>query len=361
MIIASKKITAMFALGCCVTASIFANDTAPQTAVTAETPKATEVGVSQASSAPKKEHRYNMEDKTPASNPSAKKDNPSFFVRAAYTFWAPYNSGLAVAFGNGTTSVRGNTLSPATNTVSGFKVATGMKTMHDGWNARANYTWFYHNPKFKNLNASPDYTYNSFDVNNAIISSIESKYYVQFNRVDASVSRSYSIAKSVTLNPWLGLLSAWDKQYINTDSISSSEANPNETANRQIKQDWWGIGPYAGGEISYGFTDSLGLYISSGAAILLAEHKSYINAAASSHPELVTNNLDKRYGVEPALETSFGVRWGSSWENFGISINLAWEMQSYFEHISFSNSANLIQNATIYSMQGLTLGAEVSF
>ncbi|MCH9811775.1 hypothetical protein K0U07_03315 [bacterium] len=304
---------------------------------------------------------YGRDHRVPPAQPlGQREDNLNFFVGASYTYWLPYNSALALAFGKGRATERGNTLSPATQGVSGFKVSAGTNLFHDGWHARANYTWFLHNPGLKRSpNVSSDYNYIAWGGIEAQINYLDSRYYVFFNRVDACINRNYFIGDYVVFRPWLGLLGAWDSQFVkaNNESLLGSVISVTET---KMKQDWWGVGPYAGGEATYCFTDNIGLFIQSGAAILYAQHHAYTDASSPTFGFYGANRYTP-HNVEPMFELSLGMRWDMMWDEVAFRVDLAWEMQTYLEHISFPVYSDLIQNFVDYSMQGLTVSGRISF
>lgn len=286
----------------------------------------------------------------------------NFFIGAAYTYWAPYQEGMNLAVGGDSTSVQGNIISARMNAQSGFKVFASSNCFHDGWVASACYTWFY-NPASLRPNTlidGPTYV-PTFNADTISYSAMESDFTNQFNRIDVQVDRSFFAGHYLAFRPRLGLLAAWEKQHLNYNGdISGGENNAQDRFS--MVQSWWGIGPYSGGEATYYFSSDWGLYISSGIAMLLSYHDvDNNNFRLETSFTAVNNSVDHFPNVEPMMEVGLGVRWEGNWTNWGLKIDLGWELQTYFNHNGFLGYYSPVGVYGNYSMQGLTLAAEVCF
>ncbi|MCH9617535.1 MAG: hypothetical protein SP4CHLAM5_03000 [Chlamydiia bacterium] len=339
MITTTKKVTALFVLGCLTATNIFADNMSS-----------------------KKEQEPSMEQYVPPAQPLGKDGSLNYYLKAAYTLWAPYNNATTYGTGIGTASLRGNILQANTYAASGFKVGAGANLDHDGWHLGATYTWFLHDPATTGdaVNAGQDY-YSIQDIA-LTLNSASSKYKIQFNRIDAMIHRNFYIGHYVAFRPWLGLLASWDTQNLNYNTTGDDDI----TVRSRLKQTWWGIGPYGGAEATYYITNHFGLYISSGASMLLTEktNTSYFYSTTADAPAVenfIENNKGNQNDVEPLLEASLGVRYESLWEKVSLRIDLAWETQTYLMHTSFLEIGDSVPTRTNYSMQGLTATARVSF
>lgn len=332
-----KRLFPLFAAACCLTTTAFAYDGE-------ETNK-----------------KHNAAHAVPPPQHPGGPDALSFYVGAAYTYWVPYQEGMNLAIGNptSTTGNEGNVLRAAMNGASGFKVFLGANTHHDGWVAGLNYTWFNYAPKMKANTLITDVTYQGVFSDNAF-TSLESKFYSQFNRIDATLGRSFYAGHYMTFRPWLGLLGAWDTQHLKYNSVVTSTV----TEKARMTQSWWGIGPYAGGEGTYYFANDWGLYISSGASLLLANHAVTMENLDYTDGQATTVNSNYKTApnsVDPMLETTLGLRWDSNWTDWALCIDLGWELQTYFNHNGFQGINNSVGNMGTFSMQGLTLAVKVNF
>lgn len=281
-----------------------------------------------------------------------------FFLGMSYTFWSPYETGINIAYPIGNTEKAGNYIQPNTYGVSGFKVTGGTQTHHDEFNTRFCYTWFNHHPGYSTKQLDPEllYEYPFFELSASSYYQIKSQYRIQFNRMDGILDKEIFTGHYITYRPWLGLLGAWDTEHLNA---YGKEADlPDESSSQQMRQYWWGVGPYAGIETRCFFTENFGINIQAGTALLYAQHRLKSNnvkrVSGASIQEVVNIQNFDFYNTEPMMEGLLGVFWEENWKNFGVKINIAWELQTYFKHNGFSkyySPAGILGN---YSMQGLT-------
>ncbi len=335
-----KKLIILLALtNCCTETRLFADDTHTQT------------------------NQYSI---APAKNPLAD-DTLPFYIQAAYTYWVPYQEGMNLAYSghSGTASIPGNIIRPNIEVCNGFKVAIGANTMHDGWMVGFNYTWFNNAPAMAANPLIPNLAYRqAFDgSSNHQILELSSKWSNQFNRIDGQLDRSFYAGHYLAFRPWLGLLGAWDTQNVNANDLEFE--GQIENVNKQVRweQNWWGIGPYAGCEASYYFTNNCALYISSGGAMLLANHcpsQAEYKVQGATVLDYDFNLKNSFYNVEPMIETSLGLRWESFWTKWALCIDLSWELQTYFSHNGFQSFQYPMGIMGKYSMQGLTAGVKIS-
>lgn len=307
------------------------------------------------------------DEKPPSIKPvPIEKDHLPFFIGASYTFWKPYQSGINIAYSEGNIQTKGTVIEPKTHAVSGFKVAAGTHTFHEAWDVCINYTWFNQTPSTSNnpLKDKQTIVYQSpfFDPPVTNYASLTSKFNIQFNRIDGFVKKDVLITDFLTLSPWMGLLGAWDKQRIQFDGKIDIL---NDTQSANMRQIWWGIGPYSGALLNFYCFKDISIFIRSGTSLLYTQHyvKTYnfINNPDGSKKAAVSNNLTDFYSVDPMLETSLGINWKYNQKNYGLRFLLAWELQTYFNHNGFQDYASPIGNTESFSMQGLTIGAQFDF
>ena len=304
----------------------------------------------------------------PAAHPAGK-ENLTFLVGASYIFWQPFQAGTNVAFGTGIltnpSTEAGNIYTPQFNAQSGFKVNLGANVDHDGWNVNAEYTWFYNNPGMRTNKLPTDAgdIFSKFTLDTPPqIKGLQSMYKNQFNRIDAVLDRAFYAGHYLALTPFIGLLGAWDMQYLNFDTQSNQVtiAFNNNTVSTRSNQSWWGIGPYAGINSSYFFTNEWAIYLNSGVSMLLANHetsqKQYEYDLSNNIAAYTYNTNANINAVEPMLEGALGLSWDSYWPEWAVHVTVAWELQTYFAHSRFDT--NVMEN---YSMQGLTIGLGVNF
>ena len=309
----------------------------------------------------KDEHKHNMQHAVPPGQYPGGDDSLDFFVGASYTYWVPYQTGMVIGQGRtGAAGNYGNFATPSVEGASGFKVMLGANTQHDAWNVQIEYTWFYRSPGFSanNLKNSVPYTA-TFNQTDVLYTELSSKFKNQFNRIDAMVDRSFYAGHYLAFRPWLGLLGAFDYQDLDYNAVASGAQQQ-----ARFHQDWWGIGPYAGAEATFYFTNEWGLFISSGASLLLSNHDVRMrlgNVEDGTLSPSVINTKDNFNGVEPMVEAKLGLRWDSNWTDWALRIDVAWEAQTYFNHNGFLPYYSPTGVQGDYSMQGLTVGVRVNF
>ncbi|MCH9811564.1 hypothetical protein K0U07_02230 [bacterium] len=287
----------------------------------------------------------------------------NFSIGAAYTYWVPYQEGMILAVGGNNTTVAGDTITPAVSAQSGFKVFGSTNCYHDGWVAHLGYTWFYNPTNLRANTLIDNVTYTAtFNNDSVTYSSINSQFGNQFNRIHASVDRAFFAGHYLAIRPWMGLLAAFEEQhlvYVGTHSVGDGSYD-----GFHMSQNWWGIGPYGGTEATYYFAPDWGLRVYSGLSMLYAEHKArYKNftVTSSQTSEAVNNSLALYWGVEPMLEVGLSICWEGNWTDWGLALDIGWELQTYFDHNPFQGYYSGVGIAGNYSMQGLTVSARVSF
>jgi len=310
-------------------------------------------------------------------------DALSFFVGAAYTYWAPYEGGTNVAIAEGATSEdvlstqTGTIVSPAMNAVSGFKVGLGANTHHDNWVVALNYTWFYHAPGMKDSGVPSALTdtngnfYSVWSDDGISYDTLASQFHMQFNRIDACLDRAFYAGHYLAFRPWIGLLGAWDSQALNTNATFDAGNNTDLTTATatqiRMNQKWWGIGPYAGVDCTYYFANEFGLFLSSGAAMMLNnydvnEGQNYFTTTTSTTSLGSEYNFSNTFNnVAPMMEAVMGLRWDSFWTEWALRLELGWELQTYFAHNGYNGVVDARGVRGQYSMQGLTAVARVNF
>lgn len=297
------------------------------------------------------------------------KNNHSFHVTASYTLWKPYQEGMDVLYSLGTDSfftlstIRGDVVPARMYTRSGFKVGFEKYTESD-WNFGLNYTWFYNYPKLKNRTLISDITYLSPFVRSIFrFDTLSSQFINQFNRIDATFKRTFISGKSLTLSPSVGLLSAFDKQFLN---YFADVFDDDETLAATFKQDWWGAGPYGAVDCTcYFYEHIFGLFIRPGAALLYTNHEisqeaDFIDLVGEKGSSDL-NTYETFYDVEPMAEVSLGLILTYDAEKWSISAEAAWEIQNYFSHNGWKTYYQPVLDRGNYSMQGLTAGFTIGF
>ena len=286
-------------------------------------------------------------------------DAMMLFVSGSYTLWRPYQQGMALLYTVSDQASPTNWIYPRMNYQSGFKVALGVNTFHDGWKVEAEYTWFYNHPKANTpkLNLA-QVQYYAFWIDNVVTDAttdFSSRFANSFNRIDLTVDRAFYAGNYFTFAPWIGLVSAWENQTFYQEILT----NVPDYFEFNQTQNWWGIGPYLGADCTYYFLDYFGIFLTGGGSLNLCEHK--VSQYRTKDSQIDVNTSLQLWNVEPMADLMIGLRFNSYGMDFGMQIEAGWQLQVWFEHngfILYPITPNFFGN---YSMQGLTATLRLNF
>lgn len=300
----------------------------------------------------------------PSKFPGGDDDLP-FFIGLSYIYWQPYQTGMNLAVSGDALDIQGSSVRPITEAASGFKVNVSHNLEHDGWIMCGNYTWFYHNP-LERANALNDGTtyIPVFSGSVDAYQTLRSKFRTYFQRIDLSISRPQYVGHYLSLKSSAGLLGAWEFQR----NFFYGGTNTNNIINQTgvFKQDWWGIGPYVSAGGVFYLDNTWGIYFNTGAGLLLASHNVLMDIKNGNNLDQSITDFDcttKIYDVEPMVEGGLGLCWEKDNCTWFATVQLGWELQTYFAHNGFTNAKYYSPTGVRgnFSLQGLTLKVEFNF
>jgi hypothetical protein len=278
-----------------------------------------------------------------------------FFVSGSYTLWRPYQGGMGLLY---TYTEEGlapaNWVYPNTNYKSGFKVALGVNTFHDGWKVEAEYCWFYNHPHTTNvgLNSQVDYLA-IWAIDLGAVNEFAYNFSNTFNQINLTLDRTFYAGNYFTFAPWIGLIGAWEKQIFNQQIDATDFSIYNQT------QNWWGLGPYLGIDSTYYFVDYFGIFLKGGGALNICKHKT--SQYKTNDGILDLNTSIKIWDVEPMAEALIGIRLNSFGVDWGLELEVGWDLQLWFNHNGFIILPVTQAAFGNYSMQGLTATLRLEF
>lgn len=284
----------------------------------------------------------------------------NFFFYGAYTYWQAYQqNSLIVSVGNN--GAQGNVIYPNDGYRNGFKVGLGANNTFDGWYFGATYTWFYNFPgvRTNNLISGQNY-FTAFTANPVVFTSCASKFVNSFNRVDALFDKDFYSGKYFTFRPWIGFLGAWEHSKLYMEGATTEAP----LRRMELKQQWYGVGPYSGFGAMCNCTESFALFVNPGLAMLFANHSLSNDQQTLEAEGGTTYNVlyPKNYfNIEPMVEISLGFSFNMDYHNFSANIKAAWEMQTYLFHNGFQGFFPGMGVDGPYSMNGLTVGLRLGF
>lgn len=297
----------------------------------------------------------------------------TFAINVAYTLWTAREDGLAVSLSNvyipsvlSSTASSGSVFYPEWQLRSGFKAGANLLLDYDGWDIGAEYTWFWnkHN-RFTSVSASGTLSPTLFPASlDPIMDTASANWNNWFNRIDLDLGKGFYLGRYLSLRPFLGLVGAFERQSFDVEYSNSTF--PSLTITENNTQQWWAVGPYTGFNTSYicnaGINNEFSFFLDGGFALTWAHYKTH--NLSSTLPNLFLANVSNSLSsIDPMAELTLGMRWQNFWspccDNSSFLIQAAWEIQVWFNH----NQMALMnkQSMNNYSMQGLTLKAQVTF
>jgi hypothetical protein len=215
----------------------------------------------------------------------------------------------------------------------GFKVGLGCNWDFDGWVNYLEYTWL-HGSNTSSISTTPVTTaiklanWYGFNGNGATLQAatqLSSKWKVNLDMLDLTLSRPYYQGRNLTVSPFAGLRGAWIRQ-----NLRLSAAIPDAPFTSSVSHNSshsWGVGPRAGALghwlLGWGFR----LEGDMGASILFTRYTSVTNRqdALDVNPFIATmQNLNT---VRPMADMGLGIGWGSYFD----CQNFYWDISANYD------------------------------
>ncbi len=144
----------------------------------------------------------------------------------------------------------------------GFRVGAGRNLEYDQWDTQLYWTWF-RTDAHQSKRLSPEFIsvlggvlvteeihpeFFAADLSSAFSQSATIRWSLLFNMIDWELGRNYWISKGLSLRPFIGIKGGWIHQSIHVkyDNLIISSALTDISANEQVKNNFWGIGPVGG-------------------------------------------------------------------------------------------------------------------
>lgn len=252
------------------------------------------------------------------------------------------------------------------NWAPGFSAGLGYNMGHDQWDTRASYTWF----QSKATGQASGSVTSAFLA--ARLSFLEPysmgkvRLDLQYNMFDWDLGRTFSVSKSLSLRPDIGLKGGWINQMIH-----SSWATPHLlnlfffSAIENVKQRFYGAGPKGGAEGKWYFGNpqkhSLSL-IGKFEASYLWGHWSIRDRFIDDLATVITVNTSDRNFGSLVLYSFMGFGWDCNLnENRShIGLTLGYEIEDWLNQFQAFTNASGSQNNDLI-LQGLHFGLNVDF
>ncbi len=272
---------------------------------------------------------------------------------------------------------------------SGFRVGAGLDFAHDGWDTYLNYTWFHPETSKDSTSITPSSDPNilttlrpAWNLSiqaelSGVLTSASERWRFRDDVIDWELGRRFFISSYLTLRPYGGLKTAWQKQRqkINFTQLNIITGVETEFILKN-RQKFWGIGICAGLDTNwYVYKKNLSLIADLGISGLWSYYKVSQKQESIGSGGVLVNPLnirDSYHAIRPIIEWSLGMQW-ESWlydNAMKISLSAAWEEQIWFNQnnlLEFARSAGNTEISTVsarggdLSIQGLTIRGRFDF
>lgn len=189
------------------------------------------------------------------------------------------------------------------------------------------------------------------------------KWHFQFNTLDLELGRAFNIDEILQLRPFVGLKTALINQNIKTNWQHPINNTSFTSANENVTQDYWGIGPAIGVISTWPFykttQQSFNLFGNLSTALMWGHwgfHEQYSNNA----PFTMATNVSDVNGASTMARGVIGLEWIKDFSQVNIDLRLSYEAQVWFDQVQFylSNGGRL---NNLMSLQGAVLDFGIHF
>jgi hypothetical protein len=258
------------------------------------------------------------------------------FATATFLYWYVGQEGMDVGYN---TAYNADGLLPPSNGLKvaqkgeykpGFKVGVGANFDFDKWVGYVEYTWL-HASTSQNTNAGADtrgtpvivlgtwYRQNTPKPLDSTATALSSKWTVNLDMLDATLSRPYYEGRNLTITPFSGARALWLRQNfrLSATAYNSSAVNPVISHNNSNS---WGLGPRMGmlghWQLGYGFR----VEGDASASILYqsytkVSHREDALLSAPAFAAEINGESSLRYknygALRPIADMGMGIGWGS--------------------------------------------------
>lgn len=270
----------------------------------------------------------------------------------------------------------------------GLRFGLGYNFEHDGWDLRAQYTWFDtsgsdstragSNSSIIPLRGSSTIVQTAANSGNQFLycASAKSQYDFDYSAIDLELGRAYFISGKLSFRPHWGLKTAWfDQEQIARYTGGTVDANnPNDlglegnTVHVKDDCDFWGLGPRVGLDskwhLGYGFS----IFGNVAGALLFGhfdvEHKERFSAFSDNRIKLSAN----RHAFSPTAQMQLGLRYDKyihdNTQHIGVGLGFEaqyWWRQNQMLKIDDAQVLKYERYSEDVSMHGLTLDIRWDF
>lgn len=267
----------------------------------------------------------------------------------------------------------------------GYRIGTVLYFDHDDWNL--SFDWIHLDPKKTGgarTNGDPSkqvfssWTPPSSGLEYAL-DGVRARWKLNFNNINAELRRNFWFGECLTIEPKLGLQTAWIYQQFNISyfDVSNVQFPPAsfQQVNVRTKNRSWNLGPRIGLNASWNLNSHWDLYSSAAGSLLFSwfNLKNKVTHTPSnnevdpvSDPAL---KLQSRLrSVKSDLEWELGIEWKADlFQQAYLRIKVGWEQQYWFgqnlmnRFVSGSSPSAILSEHEDLSFGGIVVGGQLNF
>lgn len=290
------------------------------------------------------------------------------FLSVEMLYWKPSIGGSEFAFTNNSFPVAnpyyGNIVQITGDWQFGFKAGLGYRFTSIDWDLSAELT----RVKFHDVEHSNNPLSASGLPGSANETSAEASWAISFNVLDVDLSRPYFLRPRFSVEPRLGVRTAWIKQrdhaqYFNAaTSVSNLLKYVNSTA---------GIGIFGGTQLHWHWSSHWSLFGGATASLIYGKMKVAAKAmnfeTLPAGPLAVPLNVSAdTYKVLPNMSVNTGLQWEMSWKVVRLALAAGYDFQYWWRqnqrlHLQTDTSYSWTRYAEDLGLQGYKLRVALDF
>lgn len=297
----------------------------------------------------------------------AEPNGKGWFLTLDVLYWQSKVEGAQYAFSvpsnTSAMKLQATTREPRFDWTFAFKAGLGYNFFHDGWDARAEYTYFRNEASDSYAVTSPAAIFpqdpaflgvtaaNQLDYANKVFAdfatSSNGNLKLNLNDLILDLGRAFFVSKNLSLRPSIGLKATWLTLKGNarftgggvafsgtfagvTYSVDGLGAN---TAYGTINQKLFGLGPRAGVDTKWHLGNDISVYGNVAGALLFGYFKSDSQATYSALPNNILSLSGRWHRLVPTVDFELGLMYDRyiMCDTQHFSISLGYETQYYWQ------------------------------
>lgn len=193
----------------------------------------------------------------------------------------------------------------------------------------------------------------------------DTQWNLVMNVVDAAVGLNFDVGLFQSLKPEVGIKGAW---HTSTNSVNYKY----NTSGRDLEmvvfgERYSGVGPKVGCSTCYYCTKNISLLGGFQTSTLWTQNKtniSYKNMNSSEQVEYTAvSTLEQLFTVRPVMEALFALKFEADRDKspYHISMQMGWELQHWFDFITYSRFTSTTHQVGALSVQGANLAVRIDY